>query len=613
MALKKIRVIAILFLALISIGCSGDGTFERPDVFEVTTPEAVHGQVGYRADVMVAEEGEALARQLVLVLQDSDVSGRPIYVVMGYTSGAPHSTNQNTLDAVELIDYLHASVSVDLVPSLPKGITQKGGITYGGNTFLCYLQVTTPSETLYWSVRSSPETMDGVLTWLATPPKVLDTGPATVTEISYYSDPDLTIPIVDSVLVGDTIYTKVVFSKDVPIVFADDDRARPVIASSVSRIRYLASLPYFSEHQPKEFQYRIKPPGTSNEHLQSGDAKPYQNTRHTFICKYAVPREDMGEVFYTYVGRYESAGSQLRIRFFNHLDHTNELSEHVGETITDWQPNDFVGQVYIPSIEDGISVHFKKRLPGANVTIVSGVRSGESTITDKNGRYRFLNVNEDELHLRVEKAYFEPKEVIAHRSGPTILSNGATPVHRTGDDPQRVPGNILVGFAWPSEVRLILEEMLVPPDLLYCEGSVPPQGYQHVGGFYHFNEGVVVVYSDGYWLHSEARTDWLSLLSTFAHEFTHAHQHMVTIDSGVGFFRWVDTPEGKAFQAAREKDMAEVGEAWYDYVPLFSTSALENAAETGAHYWSKVIGNEITREEHFPNRFKWAEEWLRKK
>ena len=582
MALEKIRVIAILFLAVVcSIGCSGDGTFERPDVFEVTTPEAVHGQVGYRADVMMAEEGEALARQLVLVLQDSDVSGRPIYVVMGYTSGAPHSTNQNTLDAVALIDYLHASVSVDLVPSLPKGTTQKGGITYGGSTFLCYLQVTTPSDTLYWSVRSSPETMDGVLAWLTTPPKVLDTGPATVIEISYYSDPDLTEPLTDSVLVGDTIYTKVVFSKDVPIVFADDDRARPVIAlSGVGR---------------ESPQFRMKPPGTSNEHLQSGDAKPYQNTKHTFICKYVTLVASLGHEIQVYTESPFMLGDPLLVKPYVHTD---SVPENVGETITDWQPSDFVGQVFSPTIGrhnyEGRS--YRSGAPpvaGVTVTIVAGPRAGESTLTDKNGRYRFSDVEADELHLLVEREHLEPKEVIVHRSRPTMLPGGGIIDYSEYGDPQRRPGNILMGQAWPDEVRFILEETLVVPDLLY------------IGGF--STGGVAGLYSEGLVL-------VLGGVLTTAHEIAHAHQHALVFGGRYNWGDdWINTPEAKAFAAAKERDWAEVGKTGYDSRPHFR-SLWENAAETSAHYWS--IGTEWEGEnieEIAPNRFRWAEEWLKKK
>ena len=84
-------------------------------------------------------------------------------------------------------------------------------------------------------------------------------GAATVAEISYYRDQDLTKPLVDSAMVEDVIYTKVVFSRDVPIVIADDEGARPSISSDVGL---------------KQFQYRMKPWSISDEQFRSGDAKP---------------------------------------------------------------------------------------------------------------------------------------------------------------------------------------------------------------------------------------------------------------------------------------------------------------------------------------------------
>ena len=91
------------------------------------------------------------------------------------------------------------------------------------------------------------------------------------------------------------------------------------------------------------------------------------------------------------------------------------------------------------------------------MTIASGPRAGESVATNPSGYYRFPNVKGDELHLRVEKEHFEPKEVRVHRSRPTILANGD--VRITQGDPQQHPGNILMGHRWPDEVRFILEEI----------------------------------------------------------------------------------------------------------------------------------------------------------
>ena len=595
--LAKIGTSVFVFLAiLLSIGCSGDGTFESPDVFEVTTLKAVHGQIGHRADVMVAKKGEEIARQFVLVLQDSDVSTTPMYVVIGYTSGAPYSSNRNTLDAVELIDYLHAAVSVGLVPSLPEGTKQKGGITYGGNTLLCYLRVTTPSDTLYWSVRASQEKINEVLEQIAKPPKVLDTIPATVTEISYYNDSNLTMPLIDEVVLGDTVYTKVVFSKDVPIVFADDGPSEPSISSSVGQ---------------KELRYHMRPWGTA---LQSGDAQPYQNTKNTFICKYEVQTNDFGGMFRTYLSNRATVGTALHVTLFRY---TGEIPTNTPETITDWQPQDFVGQVYAipsPSWEKKLVRLNAVPIPGVTMTIASGPRADESTITDKNGRYRFLNVAEDALHLRTEKNHFEPKEAIVHRTHPTSLPDGSVPNFNL--DPQKTPGNILIGQVWPEEVRPLLKEVLLVHDLLYIQGE-PHQGDTHFSGYY--VNGVIAIFSN-------TRTqDPIAFLKTLEHEIAHAHQHaVVSVNGSGGSNYWPKTPEGTAYAEAKQKDLDLGEKMYYDLAAFFYSSRLkENAAEHCANYWGEKRGAKLlywhphqrgkTLEELAPNRFKWAEEWLTKK
>ena len=608
-------IIAICFVilaALLGIGCSGEGVFENPDSIKVTTLDAIHGRTGHLVNInigpnkSVAQDSAKVTKQVVLVLQDAEVSPATIYLVI-----ETRSTNIG-----KMIDLMRNATAVSIVPNLPENTPPwtRLVLTFGdgsGDSFAGYLRVTAPTETAYLSLRGTvtQERRNWFLTEVRKPPKAVDTAPATVAEIAYYKDSNFTMPLIDTVMVGDTIYTKVVFSKNVPIVFADNEDAQPSISSSVSRIREQLQVTYFVPHQPIEFQYRMKPWDVREEHLRSGDAKPYQNTENTFICKYVVQTEDIGEVFQTYIGQHETLGDYLWVKFFNHADYTNETLEGLGETITDWNPDDFVGQIYVPSIGDGHKIHFEKQLPGASVTIMSGLRSGEHTITDSNGRYRFPNVDGDELHIRVEKEYFEPKEVIVHRSRPTTLPNESIAIHRENDGPQEKPGNILLGQAWPNEVRFILEEMLVPPDVLYCEGSTTQEGYPDIGGEYLHAERLVIIYSDKYLLPSRDQTSWSSLLSAFAHEIVHAHQFL-TISAARD---WVNTPEGKAFLVAREKDLAEVGEVWYDGPGHFDTP-LENAAETGARYWSaNRWGGNIYWEETFPNRYRWAEKWLKKK
>ena len=279
----------------------------------------------------------------------------------------------------------------------------------------------------------------------------------------------------------------------------------------------------------------------------------------------------------------------------------------------DRTPGDFVGRIYAPKPEDWKTRSDAHPITGITVTIMSGPRSGESVVTNPSGYYRFPNVEGVELHLRVEKEHFEPKEVIVHRSRPTILANGDVPNYTEG--PQQTPGNILIGQRWPDEVRFIFEDTLVVHDLLYVEGGRLPKGTD-LGGYY--SRGIVVIYSYQY-------ADWedtAGLLGTFAHEIAHAHQHAtVSVDGNAWEIHgWRDTPEGIAYAEARRKDWEKVGKAPYDDIyggRSGGVSVTETAAETCAHYWSVNRWGGRTAygklEIEAPNRFKWAEQWFKKK
>ena len=275
-------------------------------------------------------------------------------------------------------------------------------------------------------------------------------------------------------------------------------------------------------------------------------------------------------------------------------------------------PSDFIGRVFAPKPGDRQPPRSEAQpITGVTVTIASGPRAGESVATNPSGYYRFPNVKVDELHLRLEKDHFEPKEVRVHRSRPTVLANGDVPNYTR--DPQQHPGNILIGHRWPDEVRFILEEILVVHDLLYVEGGRLPEGTD-LGGFYSL--GVVVLYSYQY----ADRNDIVGLLGTFAHEIAHAHQHAtVSVDgSAWAVHGWQDTPEGRAYEEARRKDWEQVGKSPLDNAygrghgggdPLGET-----AAETCAHYWSVDRWGGRTAygllEIEAPNRYKWAEKWV---
>ena len=263
-----------------------------------------------------------MTKQVVLEMFDPEVSAHTLFLVL----------ETNSIGLGRMVDLLKDAADIAVVPDLPEGtepwtrmVLTLGG--EGGDPFSGYLRVGTPTETAYLSLRGTvtEEQRAWFLREVSKPPKVQDTMPATVVSINYYLDPEFTVPISGTVYVGDTVYTKVVFSKAPLVIVADDGGALPHL-SSVSR--------------SGEFQYRIQPPGVP---LESGEAQPYRGTDHIFICKYVVRGGDFADAFRTQALFGAISGSALQVRFF---EYTGGIPANVGETITSWNPTDFVGQVY---------------------------------------------------------------------------------------------------------------------------------------------------------------------------------------------------------------------------------------------------------------------------
>ena len=153
------------------------------------------------------------------------------------------------------------------------------------------------------------------------------------------------------------------------------------------------------------------------------------------------------------------------------------------------------------------------------------------------------------------------------------------------------PGITIMGRRWPDEVRVVLERMVVVPDLLLTQG-VRGRG----SGFY---SGGVVEVGD------------LRNLDTIVHEICHAHQDART--DGLIRTGWGRTPEGAAFREARRADWDTVGRAGYD-APY--SSLHENGAETCGRWWD-IGGTDADTgwpvrglANLAPNRWTWADEWL---
>ncbi len=272
---------------------------------------------------------------------------------------------------------------------------------------------------------------------------------------------------------------------------------------------------------------------------------------------------------------------------------------------------DFIGRVLTP-------VDMRPRsnaipVDSVSVTIVSGPRAGERVMADEDGKYIFPEVEEaveDRLHIKLEKARHETKEVIVRWRRATTLANDTLPLEYGG--PQDTPGTVLIGLKWQEYAKQVMDTMLVVADLLLLES-----GTQTASGSYGW--GVVVVDDP------EEPDPWNSALM---HEVCHAHQHGVVrprgggTGSGTGWRPvWFASPEARAYLEAREADREEIGhnpiatfpdDPWNDS----ELSIAEENANFCAFWWG--VGNDRYDIEYWrrwlrngaPNRTKWLEDWL---
>ncbi len=307
-------------------------------------------------------------------------------------------------------------------------------------------------------------------------------------------------------------------------------------------------------------------------------------------------------------------------------------------------PEDFVGRVAMPVAVEGVDAdnwaeaHFIAPVSNAIVTITHGPRSGEQVLTGEGGYYLFEDVEDDELYLRVERQWLEPKEVIVHRTHRTELQHIESNriFNPLSDDDSHLgpntsysevllgqlmarnsPGMILMGLRWPSAVRFILESEVLPHDVL-CTRGIPHRG---VAGTY--SPSMVVT------LYNKPEDRGRISYGTLIHELAHARQHAAAIQHGMSYlnqFNWRDTPEGRAYKVAWEKDLEETPhENWIgglDTGDYFGLYLHENAAEFCAMYWALKTGKrawnyEVTRDggiqKRAPNRYEWCRQYLNTK
>ena len=75
------------------------------------------------------------------------------------------------------------------------------------------------------------------------------------------------------------------------------------------------------------------------------------------------------------------------------------------------------------------------------MTVMAGPKTGESTLTNQDGEFVFSDVAGDELHVHLEKACYETKEMLVYRSRPTALSDGTVLRYPKNDRHRNTPGS----------------------------------------------------------------------------------------------------------------------------------------------------------------------------
>ena len=492
---------------------------------------------------------------------------------------------------------------------------------------------------------------------VAAAPSALPAGTPSVKEVSFYHDWKLTKPVTAPVSVGEQIFIHLTFSEPMKHVVSDGKEARPIL--------------YYKRAGKGEelVRFKMAAHGAGGEDFVSGDAKPYQSGTDDYLCKYTVVPEDAGKGVAVMVGRWSAdlQGTPLSA-FYRHgvpLEVAKPTPLHpmlAEEPVRYYTPpgnstvvigyylppsawvhdfhipykrhtpprsgsGDFVGRVCMPVSGVGAAAWkhegYVAPVSGAVVTITDGARAGEQVLTDEGGYFLFKDAPENRLYLRVERAYLEPKEVIVYRDRPTELqeippNRVFESVQHNRDTPDNAPGTVLVGLRWPDAVRFVLENELLPHDLLLVLGTKSP-GWSPAS----YSPRMHVKLRP-----THERRGSISYGYIF-HELGHARQHTDSILHGVNEVHsayWTDrTPEAKSYQRAWDKDLREVPPDWHGLYLIDDHGhfdiAHENSAELCANYWWVVAGYSLFHDADMlaglrrraPNRMKWVENYLNTK
>ena len=507
-------------------------------------------------------------------------------------------------------------------------------------------------------------------------PQMPGVGIPRVTEVGFYHDWKLEKPISTPVQPGKTIYIKIVFSEPMKHVVSDGKEAKPIIYHKVDKgqqIRFKmaahgASGEDFVSGDAKplhggtdDYLCKLIVPDAKNITLCVGkwnidlQGNPLEKFyRHPVKVEVRQPptpeptgqvetadQEDVMDepdeianpIAEDVIRRYPAPPIEIE----EPVTHYHYNGVVVGDILppSAWvldfpgpfrhytpprsSPRDFVGRVAMP-VQDNYNPTWARAgdvapVSKVIVTITQGPRRGEWVITDEGGYYHFKDVSGDNLYLRVERAYLEPKEVIVHRHRPTILQRmgpNRVFIHQYHEQ-ENTPGTILMGLRWPDAIRHILESETLSHDPLWI--MTLRQGGRPVSGLYSSKEGVITIVNT---IERKGKINYTIL----AHELAHARQHAIAVTHGGSNSRqWENTPEARAYKQAWEKDRREApGELYLvDGDDHLSATLLENAAGFCEFYWTLRLGVDdyedglspaLSMRTRAPNRWKWAETHL---
>lgn len=165
-----------------------------------------------------------------------------------------------------------------------------------------------------------------------------DTVPPTVTEVTYWQDEELSLPI--DIFHGGDIYTKIVFSEEMKVVIADEKKSRPILFYQIGRER---------------LRYRV----TDTDTLQDGDAATQDGI--TFVCKNTIPEPERVTPFFIIVGKVSTDQRSNKLTG-NYIHPTRVIIEPVPVVEPEPEPVPEPTEPDVPAVDLDDPIHLERAI-----------------------------------------------------------------------------------------------------------------------------------------------------------------------------------------------------------------------------------------------------------